>query len=89
MSEYVVRLLIVLPLICGMIVASLWIAKRLQGRTLALGTKRGERMAEVVEVQGVSPGVKLAVIGFAGKRVLVGIDKQGMHRLAIDEDVVS
>ncbi|MGB7406495.1 MAG: flagellar biosynthetic protein FliO [Pacificimonas sp.] len=81
MSEYLIRLLVALPLICALIVASLWIARRLQSRTTgAVGSQT--KLIQIRETQTLGPGTRLAVVGFADRQILVGIDKHGMHRLA-------
>ncbi|MEO0500429.1 MAG: flagellar biosynthetic protein FliO, partial [Pseudomonadota bacterium] len=58
-------------------------ARRMQaGRLLPGG---GARIANVVETQTLAPGLRLAVVEFAGRRVLLGLDRQGMKTLASDD----
>lgn len=79
MLWYLVKLLVLLPLIAGMVWLSLRLAKRLQDRALASG---GARAARVIETTMLSPGHRLAVIAFHDREVLVGVSRTGMTRLA-------
>src|SRR3546814_19887106 len=76
-DRYVLRLAIMLPLICAMIVGGLWIAKRfnLGGMNARAGNSRS--VARLPETVFLSPGVKLAVVDFADKRLLLAVTKQG------------
>lgn len=79
MGWYLLKLALLLPLLAGMIWGSLWLAKRLNGRLARPGTVRGARLVETVML---SPGVKLAVIEFHGREILVGCTRGGLTRLA-------
>ena len=80
MSEYLLRLAVLLPLVCGLIVGGLWLARRLQER----GPKfaRRQRMLRVEEVLSLTPGTRLAVVGFGGERILIALGKNGVTPLA-------
>ena len=80
MFWYVLKLLILLPLIGGMIWGSLYLAKRMQGR---IGAPAGNAKAvRVVETTMLSPTLKLAVIEFHGREILVSTSRHGLTRLA-------
>ena len=80
MTWYVVKLLILLPLIGGMIWGSLKLTKRLQGRLGA--PHRGQRAVRIVETVMLSPTLRVAVLEFHGREILVSTSKNGLVRLA-------
>lgn len=80
MVWYVAKLLILLPLICAMIWGALKLAKRLQGQ---LGAQPGvEKSVRIVETTMLSPTLRLAVIEFHGREILVSTSRNGLTRLA-------
>lgn len=79
MLWYVLKLLVVLPLIGVLAWGSLRLAKRLETR---IGASSGQRSARVIETQFVAPGLRLAVIQFHDREILVAAGKNGMERLA-------
>jgi flagellar protein FliO/FliZ len=80
MLWYVVKLLILLPLIGAMIWGSLKLAQRLQGR---LGAPQGStRAVRIVETTMLSPTMRLAVLEFHGREILVSTSRHGLTRLA-------
>ncbi|WP_232492466.1 flagellar biosynthetic protein FliO [Novosphingobium kaempferiae] len=79
MLWYVLKLLILLPLIALMIWGCLRLAKLVQART---GVGAGSKSIRVVETTMLSPTLKLAVIEFHGREILVSVSRQGLSRLA-------
>jgi len=81
MVWYVVKLLVLLPLIGALIWGSLKLTKRMQAN---LGTKDSgrEKSVRVVEAVMLSPGQRLAVIEFHGREILVACSRAGFTRLA-------
>jgi flagellar protein FliO/FliZ len=81
MLIYILKLALLLPLLAGMIWGSLWLARKVQG---GMGVKPhgGERAARLVETVMLGPGMRLAVIEFRGREILVGATRQGLVRLA-------
>lgn len=79
MAWYLFKLALLLPLLAGLIWGSLWLTKRL-GRHI--GHTARPRAARLVETVMLSPGVKLAVIEFHGREILVGSTRHGLTRLA-------
>ncbi|MBH1943187.1 flagellar biosynthetic protein FliO [Erythrobacter sp. YJ-T3-07] len=81
MLIYILKLLILLPLIGGMIWGSLKLAKRMQGQLGAPGGG-GEKAVRIIETTMLSPTLRLAVIEFHGREILVSTSKGGLTRLA-------
>ena len=80
MFWYILKLLVILPLIGGMIWGSLKLAKRLQSR---FGIPAGSsKSVKVVETAMLSPTLRLAVIEFHGREILVSTSRGGIVRLA-------
>ncbi|TIX51537.1 flagellar biosynthetic protein FliO [Alteraurantiacibacter aquimixticola] len=79
MGWYIAKLLLLLPLLAGLIWGSLWLARKVQG---GVGTREGGKAARLVETTMLAPGMRLAVIEFHGREILVGASRQGLVRLA-------
>lgn len=79
MLWYLLKLLILLPMIGGLAWASLKFARRMEGR---FGKPTGERAVRVIETQMLSPTLRLAVLEFHGREILVSTSKAGLVRLA-------
>lgn len=79
MGWYLVKLLLMLPLLAGLIYGSLWLTKRLQARQ---GDPSRTRTTRLVETTMLAPGVRLVIIEFHGREILVGSTKHGLTRLA-------
>jgi flagellar protein FliO/FliZ len=82
MVWYVFKLVLLLPLLAGMIWGSLWLTRKLQGKMVA---RSGARSARLVETTMLAPGIRLAVIEFHGREILVGAGRNGLVRLAESE----
>jgi flagellar protein FliO/FliZ len=80
MIWYVIKLIVLLPLIGAAAWGTLKLAQKLQTRMGATpGTARSVR---VIETTMLSPTLKLAVIEFHGREILVSASRQGLTRLA-------
>jgi len=79
MLWYVVKLVLLLPALAGLIWGSLWLTRKVQGQVNARG---GARAARLVETTLLAPGLRLVVIEFHGRQILVGAGKGGLVRLA-------
>lgn len=75
MWSYVLKLVVLLPLVCGLMIGCLYLWRRLETR---LQANQGERMIAVKEAMMLSPGLKLAVIEFEGRRLLVSVGRGGV-----------
>jgi flagellar protein FliO/FliZ len=81
MLEYLLRLALLLPLLGGLIWGSLWLTRFMQTR-LAGQPGSGGRHLQLVETSLIAPGVKLAVVRFREREILLGLSRHGMVRLA-------
>ena len=75
MWSYVLKLVILLPLVCGLMVGSLYLWRRLETR---MPGKPSTRMIAVRETMMISPGLRLAVLDFEGRRLLVAVGRGGV-----------
>ncbi|MBO6527431.1 flagellar biosynthetic protein FliO [Erythrobacter sp.] len=80
MLWYVLKLLILLPVIGLMIWGSLKLAKKMQGQFGA--PAGGSKAVRIVESTMLSPTLRLAVIEFHGREILVSTSRNGLTRLA-------
>ena len=74
--SYVLKLVILLPLVCGLMIGCLYLWRRLEGR---MPGKPSTRMIAVRETIMISPGLRLAVIDFEGRRLLVSVGRGGVQ----------
>lgn len=82
MLEYLLRLALLLPLLAGLIWGSLWLTRWLQTRLHgAPGAAGGGRQLQLIETSLIAPGMKLAVVRFHDREILLGCTRQGMVRL--------
>jgi len=75
MWAYILKLVILLPLVCGLLVGCLYAWRKLEAR---LPKNQGERMIQVKETMMLSAGLRLAVVEFEGKRLLVSVSRTGV-----------
>jgi flagellar protein FliO/FliZ len=75
MWSYILKLLVLLPLVCGLLVGCLYLWRRLESR---MPGNQGERMLKVRETMMISTGTRLAVLDFEGRRLLVSISRSGV-----------
>lgn len=80
MLWYILKLLVLLPLIGLLAWGSLKLAQKMQARIAA--ATPGTRTVRIVETVMLSPGQRLAVIEFRGREILVATTRTGMTRLA-------
>ena len=76
MWTYVLKLVVLLPLVCGLMIGCLWLWRKLESR---MPGQPANRMLKVVETMMISPGLRLAVIDFEGRRLLVSVGRGGVH----------
>lgn len=82
MVEYLLRLALLLPLLAGLIWGSLWLTRTLQSRLHGAAGSGAGRHLQLVETSLIAPGVKLAVVRFHGREILLGLSRHGMVRLS-------
>ncbi|MEZ5743497.1 MAG: flagellar biogenesis protein [Sphingomonadaceae bacterium] len=79
MLWYIVKLLVLLPLIALVAWGCLRLARKVQERTMG---PQGEKAVRIVETTMLSPTLKLAVLEFHGREILVSASRNGLTRLA-------
>jgi flagellar protein FliO/FliZ len=80
MLEYLARLALLLPMLGLAIWGSLRLMRYLQTRMVAIGSGSA-RQVELVETTLLGPGLKLAVVRFHDREILLGCSRQGLVRL--------
>lgn len=73
--SYILKLVVLLPLVCGLMVGCLWLWRRLEAR---MPGQPANRMLKVAETMMLSPGLRLAVLEFDGKKLLVSVGRGGV-----------
>lgn len=81
-GDYLLRLAVMLPLICAMIWGGLWLAKRYNLGGMNARAGKGRNIARLTETVFLTPTVKLAVVDFADKRLLVAVTKTGANLIS-------
>ena len=81
MLEYLLRLALLLPLLGGLIWGSLWLTRWLQTRLHGAAGQGGGRHLQLVETSLIAPGMKLAVVRFHDREILLGCTRHGLVRL--------
>ena len=76
MWEYILKLVVLLPLACGLLVGCLYLWRKLEAR---MPGQQGERMLKVKETMMISPGLRLAVLEFEGRKLLVSVGRGGVN----------
>lgn len=79
MLWYILKLIILLPLIGAIAWGCLKLAKKMQEKA---GISGGSKSIRIVETTMLSPTLKLAVIEFHGREILVSASRGGLTRLA-------
>jgi len=74
--SYVLKLVILLPLVCGLMVGCLYLWRKLEAR---MPGKPSTRLVAVRETMMISPGLRLAVLDFEGRRLLVSVGRGGVQ----------
>ncbi len=82
MVEYLLRLALLLPLLAGLIWGSLWLTRYLQTRLHGRAGPAGGRHLQLVETSLIAPGMKLAVVRFHDREILLGLSRNGLVRLS-------
>ncbi|HEX8382263.1 MAG TPA: flagellar biosynthetic protein FliO [Sphingomonas sp.] len=75
MWSYILKLVVLLPLVCGLMIGSLYLWRRLESR---MPGKPTTRTIAIRETMMISPGLKLAVLDFEGRRLLVSVGRGGV-----------
>ncbi|MEY4999133.1 MAG: hypothetical protein RIS00_1177 [Pseudomonadota bacterium] len=82
-GEYLLRLLLLVPLVGALAWGSLWMWKRLQvGLPAASGE---ERLVRVLEILPIATGIKLTVVEFGGRHHLIAVTRTTVQPIASDD----
>ena len=78
MWTYILKLVILLPLVCGLMIGALYLWRKLEAR---MPGQPQNRLLKVQETMMISPGLRLAVLEFEGRRLLVSVGRGGVNLL--------
>ena len=76
MWTYILKLVVMLPLVCGLMIGCLYLWRRLESRMPGKPSTRGIAVRETMMI---SPGLRLAVVDFEGSRLLVSVGRGGVQ----------
>ena len=79
MTAYILKLLIMLPLVAGLAFGALWLWRRVQPG-MAMGQR--ERTVKIVDALPLGAVGRLAVVDFADKRLLVAVSRGRIELLS-------
>lgn len=79
MFWYILKLIVLLPLIGLLAWGCLKFAQKMQNRAMGAA---GGKAVRIIETTMLSPTQKLAVLEFHGREILVSVSRQGLTRLA-------
>jgi flagellar protein FliO/FliZ len=74
MTAYILKLLVLVPLVGGMAFGALWLWRKVQPG-MALGQR--ERLVKLVDAVPLGATGRLAVVDFEGKRLLLSVSRAG------------
>jgi len=77
---YIIKLLILIPLVGGLAWGSLWLWRRAQQGIG--GASRRERLVQVLDATPLGAAAKLAVVEFEGRRLLLSVSRTGVQLVA-------
>lgn len=75
MWSYILKLVVLLPLVCGLMIGCLYLWRRLEAR---MPGQPATRLLKVTETMMISPTVRLAVLDFEGRKLLVSVSRTGV-----------
>ena len=79
MTAYILKLILLVPLVGGLAFGALWLWRKVQPG-MALGQR--ERMVQVVDAVPLGTTGRLAVVEFGGKRLLVAVSRGTVQLLS-------
>jgi flagellar protein FliO/FliZ len=79
MLWYILKLLVLLPMIGLLAWGSLKFAQKMQAKVAGAP---GSKLVRIIETVMLSPSQRLAVIEFHGREILVAVSRNGLTRLA-------
>lgn len=79
MLDYLLRLLLLVPLVGGLAYGSLWLWKRLQPG-IAIGNR--QRALKIVDAIPMGATGRLAVVEFANRHILISVSRGRIEKIA-------
>ncbi len=79
MTEYLLRVFLLLPLVAGMAFGAIWLWRRVQPG-VAIGGR--ERRVKVVDAVPMGATGRLAVVEFGGRHILLAVSRGRIDKLA-------
>ena len=79
MWAYILKLVILIPLVGGLAFGSLWLWRRVQP---GMAFTQRARMVKLVDAIPLGATGKLAVVDFAGKRLLLAVSRTGVSLIS-------
>lgn len=79
MIDYLLKLLLLVPLVGGLAYASLWLWKKLQPG-IAIGNR--QRALKIVDAIPMGATGRLAVVEFANRHILISVSRGRIEKLA-------
>ena len=79
MTAYVLRLLLLLPLVAGLAFGALWLWRRVQPG-MAMGQR--EKLVRVVDAAPLGTAARLAVVEFGSRQLLLSVTRNRVDLLA-------
>ena len=84
MFWYILKLIIIVPIVAGLAYGSLWLWRRVQP---GMAFTQRERMVKLVDAIPLGATGKLAVVEFAGKHLLLAVSRTGVTLVSETEAV--
>lgn len=81
MTFYILKLVIMLPLIGLLIYGSLWLYKKYQPQTMM--RQKSSNSLNIVEVLPMGVNNKLAVVDFEGRKILLSVTRNGVAKIDV------
>lgn len=79
MTAYIIKLLVLLPIMGGLIFAALWLYRKYQPALMGAQKERSIKMLETLPVGNFG---KLALIEFEGQKILLSVTRSRVERIA-------
>ena len=79
MMDYILRLLVLVPLVAGLAFLALWLWRKVQP---GMALRQRERLVSIVDALPLGATGRLAVVEFSGKRLLVAIARGQVQLLS-------
>ncbi len=85
MAVYIIKLLVLLPIMAGLIFAALWLYRRYQPGLINVQQKRSIKILETLPIGNFA---KLAVVEFDGQKILLSVTRGRVERIAAKGDTL-